>query len=222
MSITTYQKSKMTFPKFAKVLPIAASFCAALIAGQAQGAVIDFENTSGSMSANQSMELDGYRFALAGEWAFATIASPQETYLAGNGTRHLMGYNDARFDVSAVNGAAFDLFGFDGGESWNMTPHGWATSIVATGVTVAGVQVSQSFVLDLIKDPVHGFQAFTLNDGFRGLRSVSFNGVGGNPEFSLDNLRLQAAAEVPEPAGIALFGLGLAAVGFARRRKAAR
>ena len=140
-----------------------------------------------------------------------------------NGRSRLLAFNTSSVTVSRPGGAAFDLMRFDGGESWLETPHLWARQVEVLGQLAGGGTIAQTFSLDLHKDALTGMQQFVLGDGFRGLLSVSFSGLGatgGAPEFSLDNLLVeQEAATVAAPPILWLAGTGLAALALARRRR---
>ena len=62
--------------------------------------------------------------------------------------------------------------------------------------------------------------AFQIDPNLTGITSATFS-VSGTNLGIVDNITAVASAAVPEPGTLALFGLGLAGLGFARRRKSA-
>lgn len=197
---------------FTSVVLAATQFAAA----EASATVINFEDVANGtfLSQDASLISQGYRVTESGP-SFALIAGPSSTSFSGNGTNRLVAFNQSAIRVASLSNNAFDLFNFAGGESWINQPHLWATQIRAVGVYTGGGSTTQIFNLDLIKNPLTGMQTFALNDTFRQLKSVTFSGVGGNPEFSLDNISISA---VPEPASIALLLLGVAGIAASRRK----
>jgi hypothetical protein len=107
---------------------------------------------------------------------------------------------------------------FLGAESHQGIPSLWAPEIVVTGQISGGGTISQSFALDFIHDGVGGvadFQSFTISSAFTNLESISFEASNGTGHFSIDSLNYET---IPEPATLALMGLGLAGIGYKRHR----
>lgn len=200
-----------------RLVSIAAALAGCALSAQAQ-AVVDFEDVGGyAFLNNNSIVSEGFTVAHSG--SFAQVLDANQTAFSGNGTTRLVSFNASTISLSAANGGAFGVSGFDGGESWIYAgnPHYWATQIQVVGTFAGGGTTSQTFNLDLIKDPVAGMQHFAFNSSFQNLNSIAFSGIGGNPEFSIDNVAVTAA--VPEPETYALMLAGLGAVGFIARRR---
>lgn len=191
--------------------------------------VIDFEDLAGDTGLEFSSAVSrGYLVTHGGSGIdpFAIVVGPtgpDALKFSGDGSKRLVAFNTSTITVSRPGGGAFDLLGFDGGESWLDMPHVWARQIQVVGQLETGGTVSQIFRLDLFKDPQKGMQQFVLGDAFHKLLSVRFSGLGatsGGPEFSLDNLAVQPdAVPVGAPSALWLAGIGLMALAAFRRRR---
>lgn len=195
----------------------------------ASAGVIDFEDLASDTDLEFASAVSrGYLVTHGGSGIdpFAIVVGPTGTdalKFSGNGTKRLVAFNTSTISVSRPGGGAFDLLGFDGGESWLDMPHVWARQIQVVGLLETGGTVAQIFQLDLFKDAQKGMQPFALGERFRNLLSVSFSGLGatgGGPEFSLDNLLVQpGAVAVGAPPALWLSGAGLLALAAVRRRR---
>ena len=100
----------------------------------------------------------------------------------------------------------------------------WQGTTISTGFDFAGQNASGAFLFgsaDLSAFRANVFSSLTINaclfDGNGGCFNSLENQVDNQAQFALDNLELTA---VPEPTSFLLFGLGLGALGLARRRAA--
>ena len=119
-------------------------------------------------------------------------------------TLDVQGGVDTRFDFNpGVFGVSAD---------WNLAIGGIGSEIRVN--TTAG-----SEVLALAPNPLFGFWGFTTDAAILSIELVEANPLVGIETYLLDNLRMARA--LPEPAILALMGLGLIGIGFSRRKRKA-
>lgn len=191
----------------------------ALGAAAANAAVIDFNDnpdnvffvssvTSGGFVATEQLNEYG-QTPLGTAIVFASTQT--------NGTVHLNSWtnysSDSVWSLTSQSGNAFSLQAFDFGSGYANFEDA-VSKLTLTGTLAAGGTVTQVF--DLTSQ---SFQTLLVNASFTGLSSVMFDAFGLNNRAAYDNIVINAVATVPEPANLALFGLGLAAVAAVARRR---
>jgi len=212
-------------PNFRTALFAAAlAFCA-----QTQAAVITFNNLAGTnvpgsvyvysnqytQMRNQSATVDGFTFASTVDEIFmrSGYANGGDTgYDAYNGTDFLMTYSTVT--MRNVTATPFSVNSLDL-VNWS----GYGLTATLKGTRMDGTTITQLINLDTrpnnSKTVGNDFTNYALS-GFTGLKSFSIGSDSGN-WVALDNIAVNA---VPEPASLAILGLGLGALAIARRRKA--
>jgi hypothetical protein len=195
--------------------------------GTAAAAPITFEGFGGNTIFGDEITGNGLQIATSDGYNFTSSGDHFHfgNGLGGvpvNGTSILLQDRNYVINMVKAGGGAFDLLSGDFGEDVSFGLP--ATTIRVTGTFSAGGTITQDVVLD-------GNSALFQNvalPGFTNLVSVTFDGIG-NPStdvvangFTLDNLNVQDANVVPEPASIISLGIGaVCAFGAVRRRKTA-
>ena len=182
-----------------------------LFAGSANATLLDFE---GMNTYNSTYSADGYDFS----FAFSGWFIDQNSSWNNNGTTVLDGQGSNNYvDISLTDGSLFDVSTFDASVMWNNFSSG---SLSVTGFLSGGSTVTDTFALS---DTYNSY----LLSGFTDLTSIRFGENGGSSSWgdsagiSLDNIQFGESMPVPEPASIVLLGLGLAGLGFLRKKKTA-
>jgi len=125
-----------------------------------------------------------------------------------NGATLFQNYPGDLLTVTRTGGGAFFLNSFDLADVYNLG----ASAVIPFSY----VDGSGSHNSNLLLDNLVGLQTF--NFGFS-LTSFSLT-QNPYPYFQLDNVRFDETS-VPEPTTLALLGLGIAAIGYQRRKRAA-
>jgi hypothetical protein len=165
----------------------------------------------------------GYTMSFTGQTAFIfdTAFYASNSYYASNGTDYLRLYQSTT-TLKNSSGALFSVNSIDLANSYTSTATAspYNATATLTGTFADGKTVTTSYVLSNNNFASTNDYTTALLAGFTNLTSFTIAATGYN--LNVDNIVInQAAANVPEPASVALLGLGLAGFAVARRRKAA-
>jgi len=191
--------------------------CLAVLAPSAFATVIDFESMTVLDCDAEPVNTKGYTFSSVGP--HCTFGPGDLIENANNGSNFLIeGAHVSTLTNDA--GQAFNLLSLDLGISFrnDVSPN----VLEVTGLFVGGGSISQTLTL------TNFFQTYTLT-GFENLTAFTFSGLqvpgslGELGYIAIDNLNLverdgPANGEVPVPASLPLFALGLGVLAAARRR----
>lgn len=185
-----------------------------LFCGAANATAITFDESAGVFS-------DGYGGL---DWSgFGRVHTPtyftQDTgYVRGNISPEYTAFTSSSSGAPATVSIASGTFDFTGA---------YITAAWQNDLTV--------YIDGLLSGSTLFSQVFTINDdapiftnsnflGIDTLNIYTFSGVdagtpGGGKHVAIDNFTINESVSVPEPASIALLGLGLAGIGFSRKKK---
>ena len=203
---------------------IAVLIASSLFALSANATVVDFQDVpSGTCAFNTTGTLTSQGFDFTGNPIDSALFVCDPGANQHNTTAALINANSQSILTMSQNGGGvFSLESFfAGGRTEDFAPDLAVTMYsVATGIDIlgnlfGGGTVSYSVVLDSIAP--YDWSQYFLPASFNNLTSVVFTaqGSGPTPEFLIDDINVS----VPEPASIALLGIGLVGVGFSRRKR---
>ncbi len=185
---------------------------ACLFAGSVNAVIIDFDSLEVANSALNKIKAGSYSedgFTFTGSPMYYVGQNRPGPY-AGSAGLHLRGSNAV---ISLVDSASA-VFSIES-IGLSVLRNGFVSpEVTFTGSILGGGTTTQTF------QPLSfGFTDFFFDASFKNLTSLSWNqGTNGRNAHQFDNLRVNITS-VPEPTSLALLGLGLAGVGFLRKRK---
>lgn len=195
---------------------LATAFAVTAVAAQAKSVnVINFENLPGAIASGSNNQIASLSPNYGGFTWDSDFYVLSKDYHPGSGYDlgawdNWVGYtayaNPVGFSVAA--GKKFNFYGGYFASAWD------ATQTLTVKGFLNGVE-KYSQALTITNDPGELPNLFQLN--FRNIDNVTFVQSGSHVVF--DNLQVSAIVPVPEPETYAMLGLGLLAVGFARRSK---
>jgi hypothetical protein len=200
------------------MIALTIAFCA----DGANATVVDFQDLPSGRCAYYGPSAVSHGFRFTGNPKDVGMFGCPAGTQANNTSNALVNANSTSIVfMSQADGGAFDLFSFEAGNRFDIA----TLTGISSGIDIVGNLHGGGTVSQRVTFTGNDFGLFSLNSSFSNLDSVTFTSVAkvpgmyANGEFLIDNIDAAAhRADVPEPATLALFGLGLAAVALRRRR----
>ncbi|OAN11467.1 hypothetical protein A3K86_21250 [Photobacterium jeanii] len=197
---------------FKKGLIATAIICSSLVAANAQAAILDIFDGSGAGENRADWEAAVGAFSEEDFTGFNNDGSEDFVITAQGGGHTDFGFANDRLNDRLVSGSSttitFDYPILAFGANWDLSPAGQGLGIeITAGGTTLTTEIPANFTGQ--------FFGFTSDMEISSvvLRSGSQPGIA--ETYNADNF----VYKVPEPASLALLGIGLAGLGFSRRKK---
>lgn len=197
------------------------AFMAALLTNSAVAAKIDFEaEDDGYGYSKYSFVEDGFRvtYSPISDFGFYLIDDPADHLgrcnpaCASNGTTAFYGFNESSITFDLENNGLFSFTSLDVAQTF--IGEGRPLTLTLTAMGVNGIITDTIFVDANLAE---SFSNFDFKN-FVNISSLTITGGQEFPEFAIDNVIL-SAAEVPEPASVAMLIAGIGIIGAVRRRR---
>lgn len=189
-----------------------------LLVGTANATIIDFEDAYADLGyqgqptnyySSDGLTIGGNYFGLIGG---VSQGDPGNFDLEGTNGPSSLAVNTINHTIDLTFSYASDLaldLGIDFGNTSNITINTY----------LGGSLISST--LDAYTDTLDNGLGTWSTLSWSNIDRITLNATSGWRAWSVDNLQFENAASVPEPSSLALLGLGLAALGFTRKKNTA-